>query len=168
MKLQIKSLLTLTFALVVSTSAVSQASAHMYQSQSQSSSQKTSFSCEGDNCGSTKWKSSQKLEQSQSQGTGSFRNYNNGTAWKKNRGWKSDKYVNRDTSGKIRLDWDHRGGTCHVRYTEANMQWYKYYTSIGCDDGAITIGGLQSGVAYRFQVKKDNGGWSNPVTATAN
>jgi hypothetical protein len=66
--------------------------------------------------------------------------------------------------GEVRLNWELRGGTCHVRYTEAGAKGYNYYTSTNCDDGEITIGGLVRGKAYRFQVRKDDGVWTKAVT----
>ncbi len=75
-------------------------------------------------------------------------------------------YVDR-TDGQVRLNWDMRGGTCHVRYTEASARSYRYATAAGCDDGGVTIGGLTPGVTYRFQVRQDDGVWSLPVTVKA-
>jgi hypothetical protein len=73
----------------------------------------------------------------------------------------------RRSDGQVRLTWDMRGGTCHVRYTEVGASTYKYETSTSCDDGGITIGGLTPGVSYRFQVRQHDGGWSLPVTVKA-
>ena len=155
---------------MISISVVSTAKAEMYQEQSQSASQKSSFSysCDGSNCGgSAEMKTSSKVEQSQSQGTASFSNRGRmrSNNWDNDRGWKRNNY--RDTSGEVTLDWDHRGGTCYVRYTGAGSKGYNYNTSTSCDNGSITIGGLQTGKNYRFQVKKDDGGWSQPMTAKA-
>jgi hypothetical protein len=69
--------------------------------------------------------------------------------------------------GHVRLSWGMRGGTCHVRYTESNQNVWKYNTSAGCDEGGTTIGGLQSGVKYKFQVRQDNGAWSRTMVGTA-
>ena len=69
--------------------------------------------------------------------------------------------------GQVRLSWGMRGGTCHVRYTEANQNVWKYNTSAGCDDGGVTIGALQSGTKYKFQVRQDNGDWSRAMSAIA-
>mgnify|MGYP001175360096 CR=1 FL=1 len=71
------------------------------------------------------------------------------------------------SSGEVRLTWDMRGGTCFVRYTEAGSAGYNYETSTGCDNGTITIGGLTPGRNYRFQVRKDDGAWSQPITVKA-
>lgn len=60
-----------------------------------------------------------------------------------------------------------RGGTCHVRYTEANQSVWKYNTSAGCDDTGVTVGGLQSGQKYKFQVRQDGGAWSRVMTGIA-
>jgi hypothetical protein len=69
--------------------------------------------------------------------------------------------------GQVRLSWGYRGGTCQVRYTETTRNWYAYATAAGCDDGGITINGLQAGVNYRFQVKPENGVWSRAVVVRA-
>lgn len=69
--------------------------------------------------------------------------------------------------GEVHLTWDHRGGTCHVRYTESTSAGYNYHTSTNCDEGGITIGGLVSGKSYRFQVQKDDGAWSRARTVRA-
>lgn len=70
-------------------------------------------------------------------------------------------------NGQVRLTWDMRGGTCHVRYTEVGAAGYNYETSASCDEGGITIGGLVSGKSYRFQVRKDDGAWSRATTVRA-
>jgi hypothetical protein len=155
---------------MISAVAAGTAQAEMYQEQSQSASQNSSFSysCNGSNCGgSGEMKTSSKIEQSQSQGTASFSNRGRmgSNNWNNNRGWKHNN--NRDTSGEVTLDWDHRGGTCYIRYTEVGAKGYNYNTSTSCDNGSITVGGLQTGMRYRFQVKKDDGGWSQPMTAKA-
>lgn len=69
--------------------------------------------------------------------------------------------------GEVKLTWSHRGGTCHVRYTEANVRSYRYSTNADCDEGGVTIGGLTRGKAYRFQVKQDDGYWSRAFTRNA-
>lgn len=155
--------------------AVTPARAEMYQWQSQSSSQNSSFSmnCDG-SCSnsSSSFESSSSLEQRQAQGTGNGYYVGGNDSW----GYKparrsnryNDSYWNSDTSGQVTLNWGYRGGTCYVRYTEAVNRYYNYNTQTGCDDGHIIIGGLQTGVKYRFQVKQDNGYWSSPITATAN
>lgn len=144
---------------------VTPANAYMYQSQSQSafSESSSSFSCEGDGCsGKSQSKSSIKLHQQQSQGTGAAPTHTISSGRTRHRvsTW-------RDTSGEVRLNWDHRGGTCHVRYTESGSRYFKYSTSAACDEGGITIGGLTPGHNYRFQVRKDGGGWSATVTRRA-
>lgn len=73
-------------------------------------------------------------------------------------------WVRPTADGEVRLNWELRGGTCHVRYTEAGAKGYNYHTSTNCDDGEITIGGLVRGKAYRFQVRKDDGAWTRAVT----
>lgn len=76
-------------------------------------------------------------------------------------------YIVENADGQVRLDWGYRGGTCHVRYTEANQTYYKYATAASCDDGGVTISGLIPGDKYRFQVRQDNGAWSRAVTVKA-
>lgn len=76
-------------------------------------------------------------------------------------------WVRSAAHGEVHLTWDHRGGTCHVRYTEAGSAGYNYHTSTNCDEGHITIGGLVSGKSYRFQVQKDDGAWSRARTVRA-
>lgn len=85
-------------------------------------------------------------------------------SWKKAKpyNWKSE-----NTDGEVRLSWDHRGGICHIRYTEVNSRAYKYSTSAACDQGEITVGGLVQGRNYRFQVRKDDGSWSKPTVVKA-
>lgn len=81
--------------------------------------------------------------------------------------WGKNVWVRPADDGQVRLSWDLRGGTCHVRYTEAGASGYNYETSTNCDDGGITIGGLVSGKNYRFQVRKDDGAWTRAVTVKA-
>jgi hypothetical protein len=76
-------------------------------------------------------------------------------------------YVVENNNGQVRLDWGYRGGTCHVRYTEATSANYKYFTSAGCDEGGVTISGLVPGRKYRFQVRQNEGAWSRAVVVKA-
>lgn len=76
--------------------------------------------------------------------------------WDDDSNWNEDE----DDSGEVRLGWNQRGGTCHVRYKETTSRTYNYSTQAACDDGGITIGGLVPDRAYHFQIKKDNGRWS--------
>ncbi|MDQ5951659.1 MAG: hypothetical protein QG639_940 [Patescibacteria group bacterium] len=141
------------------------ASAYSYQEQSQSSSNSYSFSssCDGSNCGEVSFKSKSKLKQSQSQST----NYTQSdTHYRSRNGWSKPNQLPK--YGSFTLGWDHRGGTCHVRYSESNVQSYKYSTSAACDAGEVVVGGLQRGSTYRFQVKKDDGAWSAPLWLRAN
>src|SRR5258708_2780216 len=69
--------------------------------------------------------------------------------------------------GAVHLMWNQRGGTCAVRYTEANQRVYKYFTQTNCDDGQIVIGSLITGRKYRFQVSQNGMGWSRPIVARA-
>ncbi len=69
--------------------------------------------------------------------------------------------------GAVRLVWGQRGGTCYVRYTEANQRDYKYATSTSCDDGQIVISQLVTGRKYRFQISQDWMNWSRPIVARA-
>ncbi|HYD35116.1 MAG TPA: fibronectin type III domain-containing protein [Vitreimonas sp.] len=71
------------------------------------------------------------------------------------------------SEGAVRLTWSLRGGTCHVRYTEASEAVYKYATAASCDDGGVTISGLTPGIRYRFQVRQNDGGWSGSVIVKA-
>lgn len=158
--IRIISLLAVLFGFTVST-----ASANMYQEQSQSSSNSFKFSsnCEGSDCGEVTFKSKSKLNQSQSQGTGSYRD---------NWGYKTNDHWNRKNAvpryGNVTISWDHRGGTCYVRYSESNVSSYKYSTNSACDNDQVVVGGLRRGSTYRFQVKKDDGDWSAPMWLRAN
>lgn len=69
--------------------------------------------------------------------------------------------------GAVRLVWNQRGGTCYIRYTEANQKVYKYWTQTSCDDGQDVIGALVPGRKYRFQISQDLMGWSRPIVARA-
>ena len=156
---------------VVASSGLVRAEMFQEQYQNVSSSHSFSYNCSGDSCsnGSGEMKATSEVRQHQSQGVGSddssFRSHFSYGTKKYNNGGK--RRSNRDTSGKVALDWDHRGGTCHIRYTENNAQDYRYSTSTNCDEGGITIGGLKVGTNYRFQVKKDDGSWSNSMVIKA-
>lgn len=146
---------------------ITSVNAQMSQEQNQHVTQSSSFSfnCNG-NCNtsssnsSANFSSSSEVHQSQSQSTGwggymhSLKNH-----YKNN--------PNKSMNGKVTVGWDYEGGTCHVQYTEANVTNYKYNTSAPCDDGEVTISGLKRGGLYRFQVKKDDGAWSDPMTLRA-
>ena len=137
---------------------------YQYQSQSGSTSTSTSVSCNGGNCtGSSSSESSLELHQSQSTDAGNGMHHNTmhqAPRHNRNNNWK-------DTSGEVSINWDHRGGTCHVRYGESTSRGYRYSTSASCDDGGMTIGGLQTGKNYRVQYRKDSGAWSAPKTYRA-
>lgn len=152
-------------AVTIAGLSVSSVQAEMYQEQSQNSSQSTSFSFNGN--GSGEFKSSSKLKQSQSQGTGKFED--NWERSKPKSRHSNRRYNRAANDGTVTLSWDHRGGTCHVRYTEgwAKNGNYNYSTSAACDEGQITIGGLKPGSLYTFQVKKDDGNWSSPMRLKA-
>lgn len=151
----------LTFALVA---AVTPAQAYQSQSQSATSESSSSVTCEGNGCtGKTESSASVRMYQRQSQGSGSSDSsdwYPSHRRGNYNNSWG-------DTSGEVRISWDHRGGTCHVRYTEAGSKYFKYATSAACDEGGVTIGGLKTGKNYRFQVRKDSGAWSRSMTVRA-
>jgi hypothetical protein len=70
-------------------------------------------------------------------------------------------------TGTVDLGWAHRGGSCHVRYTEANQTVYKYQTVANCNQAQMTISHLVPGVKYKFQVSQDNHHWSYAVMAVA-
>ncbi|MBD3279806.1 MAG: hypothetical protein GF390_03800 [Candidatus Pacebacteria bacterium] len=70
-------------------------------------------------------------------------------------------------TGTVNVGWVYRGSSCHVRYTEADQQMYKYDTVTNCDSGQLTIGHLTAGVKYRFVVSQDGTHWSAPVYAYA-
>lgn len=147
-------------------------SAQMSQEQRQHVTQSSSFSfnCDG-NCNtsnsSTSFNASSEVKQSQSQSTG----------WGDSVGYKGMMYhtngrnrsynLNTNTDGKATIGWDFRGGTCYIRYTEANVRNYKYNTSAACDEGEKTIGGLKKGSLYRFQIKQNDGNWSDSMTLRA-
>jgi hypothetical protein len=69
--------------------------------------------------------------------------------------------------GTAVVEWAHRGGSCHVQYTEVGQTVYKYQTVASCDQGQVTIGHLTLGVSYKFQVSQNGEHWSVPVTAMA-
>ncbi len=79
----------------------------------------------------------------------------------------SSAYVQNAADGQVWLGWGMRGGTCHVRYTENVSKVYTYATAASCDEGGVTIGGLQSGTNYRFEVSQDRNRYSLPVVITA-
>ena len=81
--------------------------------------------------------------------------------------WNTPRWSVPSTDGQARIEWEMRGGSCHIRYSEVTSRGYKYSTSASCDDGGLTIGGLAQGKTYRFQVRKDGEVWSRPVTVTA-
>lgn len=171
-----KKIRQLCLGMLVSVGAVvlasTPAAAYMSQSQSQSFSSEfsSSFNCNGDCNGSkheVKMNSSLEQRQLQRMGNGSNSWDGSGSHWNDwdddwNTGWED-----RDTTGQVWLGWGWRGGTCHVRYTEATNRSYKYSTSAACDNGGMTIGGLTKGTSYRFQIKQDNGYWSRPITRRA-
>lgn len=69
--------------------------------------------------------------------------------------------------GQVRLNWGMRGGTCHVRYTEAKSSVWNYSTAAGCDEAGVTINGLKTGVNYKFQVRQNDGAWSRVMVGKA-
>lgn len=89
------------------------------------------------------------------------------TSWKRKNRSANAVWVHPAAHGEVRLSWDLRGGTCHVRYNEATTAGYNYSTSTSCDDGEIRIGGLVAGQNYRFQVRQDDGAWSRAITVRA-
>lgn len=162
-------------ALVVASTVLASTSAAaltVEQSQELTNSAKTSITCNGECSGSAEVtqnaKQSQKIEMSP---TAKHYKY---VAPKyksvKNKNLKAvyvPSAVVIMNDGQVRLNWGMRGGTCHVRYTESNMNVWKYNTSAGCDEGGVTINGLQSGVSYKFQVRQDNGAWSRVMVGKA-
>jgi hypothetical protein len=139
------------------------------QSQELNNSAKTSVTCNGGTCSgsaeaSQNGKQSQKVEvptPTYSTGHSTVYRYRRAKTY-----WVPSTVVMM-ADGQVRLSWGMRGGTCHVRYTEANQGYWKYETSAGCDDGGVTIGGLQPGVKYKFQVRQDNGAWSRVMVGVA-
>ena len=75
--------------------------------------------------------------------------------------------VSRDTSGFVHLLWRFRSGECHIRYTEDGQVAYKYNVVTSCDAGEFSIGGLERGKQYRFQVSPDGIRWTKAVTSIA-
>lgn len=65
--------------------------------------------------------------------------------------------------GQVRINWRLRDGTCHVRYSEADEESFKYQTSASCSEKGVTIGGLASGQKYKFQVRQDEDDWSRVI-----
>lgn len=156
--------LSIVVGLLAASQQIAQASVTVIQEQSQevSSSSNASVTCTGDCNGSANAESSATGRQWQRTEITSGRNVVSRSYRTSTRriatayiGWQSD--------GSVRLNWGMRGGTCHVRYTEAAESVYKYATAAGCDDGGVTIGGLTPGVRYRFQVRQNDGAWSRPV-----
>lgn len=165
-----------------------QANAQVSQDQQQDVYSSTSFyhNCQGNGCsGSSEIVTSSEVRQYQSQSTNTNRSYSssyssnnngntNGTNYRPTNGMMNHRYNNgymrlnnRNRYGQVELGWDYQGGTCHVRYSEATSQDYRYSTSTNCDEGSMVISGLQYGKNYRFQVKQDDGEWSPPVIMRA-
>ncbi len=69
--------------------------------------------------------------------------------------------------GTTQIGWSSRGSSCHIKYTEAGQNVYKYETVAPCDQAMIEIGHLTPGVTYKFMVKQDGATWSPVVTARA-
>lgn len=126
--------------------------------QSQELEQKTTVTVSGNSHSESKAEVRQWAKQSQSVELPAHR-------W----GWVevSAETADRPQDAMVTLRWPQRGGTCHIRYTEAGQRHYKYTTAASCDQGELTIGGLTAGQRYRFQVRQDNHSWSRPVTVRA-
>lgn len=141
--------------------AISPAGAYQSQSQSMDQSIKMEINAESSGTSSVTAKASahQSAQQSQSQGV----DWNGYPVYAG--GWEAAQVE--PTYGAVYLSWNLRGGTCHVRYTESNQNWYKYATATACDNGGVTIGGLVPGRWYRFQVRQDNGYWLKAITRKA-
>jgi hypothetical protein len=136
------------------------------QSQELNTSSKTSISCNSGDCSgsaeaTSNGKQNQRVEAAPTGYKAGKATYRKGKAL-----WMPATVVMMD-DGQVRLNWGMRGGTCHVRYSEANQSAWKYQTSASCDEGGVTIGGLQSGVKYKFQVRQDNGAWSKIMVGKA-
>jgi hypothetical protein len=138
-----------------------------YSQQSQTQKVEQSVTAEVNGSGNAKVESTQKAEQSQSQSMDYQLGNMSPTGVRYSQG-----YIHRykrpvSMTGQAYITWGWRGGTCHIRYTENGNGNYKYYTSAACDDGNATIGGLRPGWVYRFQVKKEDGGWGKPIRIKA-
>jgi hypothetical protein len=84
-----------------------------------------------------------------------------------NRRFRNSYWSESPSNGEVRLTWSQRGGTCQIRYTEFGSKNYNYTTSTACDNGGITIGGLQYNKSYKFQVRKDDEAWSTAIVRRA-
>ena len=154
--------LVVGFLIVSNQASLAWVSVTQEQSQSVSSSGNASVTCEGNCTGSAEANSSATGRQWQrTEVTVGGAAYPTRAVAK--RGRVAGAYVGWSADGEVRLNWSLRGGTCHVRYTEASESVYKYATSASCDDGGVTIGGLTPGVSYRFQVRQNDGPWSRAV-----
>jgi hypothetical protein len=52
------------------------------------------------------------------------------------------------------VSWKFRDGKCKVYYSEINDPHYRYSTETNCNTGGMNIGGLRSGVGYKFLVEQ--------------
>ena len=158
----------LAFSLLVLTTVSAQAKeeVRLMQEQSQGNSMSVSTECTNGNCKSEA-SGSQSQEQRQYMNVGAKNlGADDDWSWSNRKPTIWGRRVGLET-GQVRLTWPMRGGTCHVRYTENSESGYKYATSASCDDGGMTIGGLQSRQMYRFQIKQDDGEWSRTTRLMA-
>lgn len=150
--------------------AVIPARAQTMQQQRQSFSSETSFSssCEGSNCGGKhEFKSETSIQQEQRQGSGAnMKGWSDWGDWDNNR-WKNWDEEETDTNGEVKLTWSMRDGTCHIQYRKVGQAGWPYSTAADCNNGEVTIGGLEEGKNYQFRIKKNDGRWSRPLTRKA-
>lgn len=166
--LQKLSITTIGLAAVFA-SAVIPAHAQGMQQQRQSFSSETSFtsSCEGSSCGGKQeFKSTTSINQEQRQGSGTgMKGWSNWSDWD-NTGW--DNWEDEtNTNGEVRLTWSMKDGTCHIQYRKVGQAGWPYSTAADCNNGEVTIGGLEEGKNYQFRIKKNDGKWSRPMTKRA-
>ncbi len=74
---------------------------------------------------------------------------------------------NDNGDGSVHLMWSNRGGSCFIKYTEADQKNYKYSTVANCEDGQVFINALVTGRTYKFSLSQDNVTWSRPTFAVA-
>lgn len=160
--------ITLAAVLAISVTPVA---AESMQQQRQSVSSETSFTttCSGSNCaGKHEFNSSTSVKQEQRQGSGAGMHGWSEWGTGDNNGWGNwhdEEEVT--TDGEVKLTWGLRDGTCHIQYRRVGQTGWPHATATSCNNGEVTIGGLEEGKNYQFRIKKNDGHWSRPLTRRA-